>query len=298
MRILHTADVRLDAAFTGHSDEFRRKIMEPTYRIPIHVEVHGHGRPILLIHGFAGSAFSWRYWVPDLKRDHRVILVDLKGHGSAPAPRDGRYSPADQADLVYRHLVHEDLSDVTLVGHSMGGAVALLVALRCLDQGDARVSRMALVAGAAFPQPLPPFIKMARGPLSRMVVRLVPKRRVVRRILRSIVHDPAGVSESQVLGYAEPLRRRAHQLAILETAAQLVPEDSEAVTSRFPEIRLPTLLLWGDHDHVVPLWVGERLAEVLPDATLRVIEDCGHLPPEERPTESIALFREFLKNNP
>lgn len=274
------------------------KIVEPTYRLPIHVEVHGRGRPILLIHGFAGSAFSWRYWVQDLARDHSVILVDLKGHGCAPAPRDGRYSPADQADLVYRHLVHEDLSDVTLVGHSMGGAVALFVALRCLDQGDARVSRMVLVAGAAFPQPLPPFIRMARGPLGRMVARLLPKRRLVRMILRSIVHDPAGISESQVLGYSEPLRPRAHQIAILETAAQLVPEDPEAVTSRYSEIHLPTLLLWGDHDHVVPLWVGERLAEVLPHATLRVLENCGHLPPEEKSTESLQVFREFLTNNP
>lgn len=272
--------------------------MEPTYRLPIHVDVLGRGPPIVLIHGFAGSAFSWRYWAQDLAQDHSVVLVDLKGHGSAPAPRDGRYSPADHADLVYRHLVHEDLSDVTLVGHSMGGAVALLVALRCLDAGDARVSRMALVAGAAFPQPLPPFIKMARGPLSRIVAGLIPKRGLVRRILRAIVHDPAGVSESQVLGYSEPLRRRAHRIAILETAAQLVPEDSEAITSRFPEIHLPTLLLWGDHDHVVPLWVGERLAEVLPHATLRVLDHCGHLPAEEKSTESLQVFREFLRNNP
>jgi pimeloyl-ACP methyl ester carboxylesterase len=272
--------------------------VEKSYQLPIHVETHGSGRPILLIHGFAGSAFSWRYWVQDLARDHRVVLVDLKGHGSAPAPRDGRYSPADQADLVYRHLVHEDLSDVTLVGHSMGGAVTLLVALRGLDEGDARVSRMALVAGAAFPQPLPPFIKMARGPLGRMVLRFLPKRGLVRRVLRSIVHDPAEVSESQVLGYSEPLRSRAHQIAILETAAQLVPEDSEAVTSRFPDLHLPTLLLWGEHDHVVPLWVGERLADVLPHATLQVLEDCGHLPAEEKPTESLEVFRGFLKNNP
>ena len=233
-----------------------------------------------------------------MARDHRVVLVDLKGHGSAPAPRDGRYSPADHADLVYRHCVHEGLSDVTLVGHSMGGAVALLVALRCLDAGDARVRRMALGAGAAFPQPLPPFINMARGPLSRIVARVLPKRRLVRRILRSIVCDPAGVSESQVLGYSEPLRRRAHQHAILETAAQLVPEDSEAITSRYSAIHLPTLLLWGDYDHVVPLWVGERLAEELPHATLRVLERCGHLPPEEKPTESLEVFREFLTNNP
>lgn len=272
--------------------------MEPTYRLPIHVEVHGRGRPILLIHGFAGSAFSWRYWVPDLAQDHRVVLVDLKGHGSAPAPRDGQYSPEDQADLVYRHLVHEDLSDVTLVGHSMGGAIALLVALRCIDEGEGRVSRMALVAGAAFPQPLPPFIKMARGPVGRMIMRFLPKRRLVRKVLRSIVHDRAGISESQVLGYSEPLRSRAHQIAILETAAQLVPADPEAVTARFPEIRQPTLLLWGEHDHVVPLWVGERLAEVLPHATLHVLEECGHLPPEEKPSESLEAFRRFLQKDP
>ena len=271
--------------------------MEQTYQLPLHVETRGEGPPVLLIHGFAGSAFTWRYWAQDLVRDHKVVLIDLKGHGVAPAPRDGRYSPTDHADLVFRKILNLDLTDVTLVGHSMGGAIALLVALRCMDQNEARIKRLALVAGAAYPQPLPPIITMARGRMSRMVARLSPKRWLVRRILRSIVHESSAVSESQVRGYADPLRRPEQQRAILETASQLVPEDPGVITSRFPEIDLPTLLLWGEHDHVVPPWVGERLAEALPNATLEVLQNCGHLPPEERWKESLEVFRGFLEND-
>ena len=271
--------------------------MESAYQLPIHVETHGSsGRPILLLHGFAGSSFTWRYWAPRLAQSHMVVLVDLKGHGSAPAPGDGRYSPVDHADLVYRQILRQDLTGLTLVGHSMGGAIALLVALRLIDAGEERLDRLALVAGAGFPQPLPPFIRLARGLFGRLLMRSYPKRRMIRRILRSIVHDPDSVTESQVLGYADPLRQAACQLAILETAAQLVPDDPEVHTSRYPEIDLPTLLLWGDHDHVVPLWVGERFAKTLPNATLHVLEDCGHLPPEERWEKSLEVFRGFIES--
>lgn len=269
--------------------------MDGDYRLPLHVEEHGSGEhPLVLLHGFAGSSFTWRYWTPELASSHRVILVDLKGHGSAPAPADGRYSPADQADLVHRLILHEDLTGVTLVGHSMGGAVALLVALRMLDAEDQRLERLALIAGAGLPQPLPTFIRVARGLFGRVFLRWYPKRRLVRRILRAIVHDPSMVSESQVHGYAEPLARPDHQRAVLETASQLVPEDPDAYTARFSEIEVPTLLLWGESDRAVPPWVGERLAELLPNATFEVLEDCGHLPPEERWAESLESFRRFL----
>ena len=75
----------------------------------------------------------------------------------------------------------------------------------------------------------------------------------------------------------------------------IIPPDFEKLTRRFPEIDLPTLLLWGRHDWVVPLNVAERLLAALPKARLEVMEDCGHLPPEELPKESLEIVLKFLR---
>ncbi len=222
--------------------------------------------------------------------------VDLKGHGSAPAPEDDRYTPHDHAELIHRFIIQKDLRELTLCGHSMGGGLALLVALRLLDEG--RLERLVIVAGAAYPQRLPPFVKLARmGRPARWFFASVPKRRLIGWILRSIVYDPSAISGAQVEGYAEPLRSAPHRLALIKTALGIIPSDVSELTARFAEIDVPTLLLWGRHDAVVPISVGERLLEVLPRARLEVLEECGHLSPEELPKESLQIVESFLSGD-
>ena len=267
----------------------------PEYALPLHVERFGDGgSPLLLLHGFGGNSFSWRYWIPALAENHEVWVVDLKGHGSAPAPADERYTPYDHAELIYRLIIQQDLRNLTLFGHSMGGGIALLVALRLLKHD--RLQRLVLVAGAAYVQRLPPFVKIARlGRLAGWFFTLVPKRRLIRWILRAIVYDPSSVSGAQIEAYAEPLRSAAHRRGMIKTARDIIPPDLDQLSARFPEIDVPTLLLWGRHDHVVPLSVGERLFNELPQATLEVMEECGHLPPEELPKESLEIVEHFLR---
>ena len=82
---------------------------------------------------------------------------------------------------------------------------------------------------------------------------------------------------------------------MLATGRQLVPDDLDGIVSRYPAISIPTLLLWGRADRVVPLRVGQRLARELSDARLVILEDCGHLPPEERPEDSLGAVRGFIE---
>ncbi len=266
------------------------------YALPLHVEEYGGGRrQIMLLHGFGATSYTWRSWIGALSKDHRVWSVELKGHGSAPAPPDDLYSLNDHADLVRRLIVQQDLRDLTLVGHSMGGGIALLVALRLLDEG--RLERLVLVSSAAYSQRLPPFIALAaRGRLSEWGLRFFPKRLLIRRVLRSIVFDPDGVTDAQVSAYTEALYSAAHRTALIKTAVRIIPPDFAELTKRFPEIDLPTLLLWGKHDWVVPLDVAERLLAALPNAQLEVMEDCGHVPPEELPKKSLEIVLKFLRD--
>ena len=265
------------------------------YALPLHVEEYGDGdRHIMMLHGFGANSYTWLGWIGALAKNHRVWSVELKGHGSAPAPPDDLYSLHDHADLVHRLIVQKDLHELTLVGHSMGGGIALLVALRLLEEG--RLERLVLVSGAAYPQRLPPFIALAtRGRLSEWVFRFLPKRLLIRRVLHSIVFDPEAVTESQVAAYAEPFYSPAHRTALIKTAGGIMPPGLAELTTRIPEIELPTLLVWGRHDWVVPLQVAEQLLAALPRARLEVIEDCGHVPSEELPKESLEIVLKFLR---
>jgi pimeloyl-ACP methyl ester carboxylesterase len=249
----------------------------------------------VLLHGYAGSSYTWRYWAPRLTSRGRVLTVDLKGFGDAPKPEDGRYAPGDLADLVVALLRELDLRNVTLIGHSLGGGVALLTALRLHDSGEDRLARLVLIGSPAYRQKLPPLVPLSKVPgLTAPLLEMIGAKRAVRSVLRQIVFDPDGVTEEQVDAYARPLATREGVLAAMAAGRSIVPDDLDAMAARYPDIDVPALVLWGDHDRVVPLRIGERLASDLPNARLVVMERCGHVPPEEHPEASFAHLEDYL----
>lgn len=265
--------------------------------LPLDVERRGQGPPLVLLHGIGASRFTFRTWAEDLACTHELHLIDLFGCGAAPPPADGRYGPVEQAEVVTRYLRERDLRGVTLIGHSLGGGLALLVALCLQELGDAdRLAGLVSVAGPAYAQAIPRYIGLARLPLvGGLFLRAAGADRCVRAVLRSILFDPDSVTDFQVEGYAAPLRKPRTRRALIETARQIVPDHPDDLATRFRDIGTPTLLLWGRYDRVIPLWVGERLAREMPRAQLVVLEQCGHAPPEECPHESLAAVREFLQ---
>ena len=267
---------------------------------PLHVEVRGpdpgpDAETFLLIHGFGASVYTWRHWVPSLESRGRVLLVDMKGFGAAAKPDDRRYGPTHHAELIRKLLDREDPNHLTVMGHSLGGGVALLIALSMADQDDRRLRRLVIVAGAAYAQRLPPFVTLARHPrLTGAALKLVGPERAIRYVLRSIVHDRATVEPVQVRTYAEALRTKEGIRAMLDAARQIVPKELNRLTAGYPTLDVPTLLLWGRQDRVVPVSIGQRLCRDLPNAELEVLEDCGHIPHEERPIASLQILEAFL----
>jgi pimeloyl-ACP methyl ester carboxylesterase len=268
--------------------------------LPLHVETGGLGPgagvdTYLLLHGYGASMFTWRHWAPRLAERGHVVQVDLKGHGRAPRPDDGRYAPHDQAELVLALTRERDLGNLTLVGHSLGGGVALLAALGMLEHRPDCLRRLVLVASAAYAQRMPPVVTLARYPnVMARLLRAVGPELLVSGVLRTIVHDRATVDTEQVRGYAAPLRTNDTVRTLACAARQILPPDLDRITLRYPEIHVPALLIWGRQDRVVPLTVGERLARALPDARLHVLDRCGHLPAEELPEESWKVLEGFL----
>jgi pimeloyl-ACP methyl ester carboxylesterase len=123
---------------------------------------------------------------------------------------------------------------------------------------------------------------------------MVPPSVQARVALRIAYFDDSKIDPEEVELYAAPLKTAAGKHAIIHSARQIVPEDIAELSERYKTIQLPTLILWCDHDRIVPLEVGIKLRHTLPNSTLQLIEDCGHMPQEEQPASTLSLILGFI----
>jgi pimeloyl-ACP methyl ester carboxylesterase len=267
----------------------------PDAPVKLYYEEQGKGPPLLLIHGFGASTFTWRFVVPELAKTHRVIAVDLKGFGQSDKPFDERYSVVDQAELLAQLIEEKDLRNLTLVGHSFGGGVALLLALEANQRLDGRITKLVLLDTIAYPQHIPVFFRLLDVPLvSQIGVRMVPPSVQTRVALEIAYFDDSKIDPAEIETYAAPLKTAAGKHAMIHSARQILPEDIAELSERYKTMTLPTLILWCDHDRIVPLEVGLRLRRTLPNSTLRLVQDCGHMPQEEQPARTVELIKGFI----
>ena len=256
--------------------------------VRLHLVEQGDGEPVVLIHGMAGSTFSYRFIIPALAESHRVIALDLKGFGYSGRPPKGDYSLTAQADLVLGLMDNLGIARAALVGHSMGGGVAMRLALGT----PKRVSSLVLVdsVGGSTEERRTRFGVFARPLLPFVAAFTLGRYRAFERGLRSAVHDPRFVTAEVVEGYQRPFRVKGHLRALEALITSRARDASLAVES----ISQPTLILWGEHDRWVPLTQGEDLARRIPDARLDVVPEAGHLPLEEQPDYCNKAILAFL----
>lgn len=259
------------------------------------VEERGRGKPILLIHGLGANTYTWRELVPALARTHRVITVDLKGFGRSDKPFDDAYGALDQAALVKRLIVRRGLADLTLIGHSLGGGVALALAYDLSRSRPGTVRRLVLMSSIAYRQPLPPSLALLQVPvLAQLGAFTVPAEIQVYQALHEAYYDPAKITRDAVRAYATPLYEPAARYALLKSVEQIVPPNLSQVVAHYRDIRQPALLIWCAEDGIVPLWVGRKLARDLPNSRLAVMRGCGHVPQEEAGARTLRLLRKFI----
>lgn len=256
---------------------------------------YGDGKPVILLHGLGANRYTWRHLISAAPAGQQLFVFDLRGFGESPKPHDDKYSLYDQASLIYDFILERDLRDLTLIGHSMGGGIALLVALKLKESGQSRVSALVLLDSVAYPQRIPAFIRLLQAPvLGPLTVRLLPADFQVRTILRLAYFDDRKISEDVIDAYAAPLRAPGSAHALVESARQMMPRDLSAVSGRYGRIDVPTLLIWCREDTIVPLDVGEKLHAAIPNSKLVIMEGCAHFPHEEKPEVVVPLIVRFL----
>jgi pimeloyl-ACP methyl ester carboxylesterase len=268
---------------------------KPKKPVDLYYEMYGTGNPIIFLHGLGGNLYTWRYLVKPFEARYRLILFDLKGAGKSPKPCDNDYSLFDQAELIYQFILQKKLRNVILVGHSYGGGVALLVALKLEKYAPGRLSRLILFDTVSYPQKLPWVVRMMRMPVIGVLgLYLIPDRIKVRKMLESIYFDNSKITAADVEAYAAPLSLPGAKFALRQTARQIIPPNMTEIISQYPRIKVPTLIVWGREDGIIPLQNGIRLHKDLKNSQLVIIDHCGHDPPEERPERVIEVMQKFL----
>ncbi len=252
----------------------------------------GEGAPALLVHGFASSSFTWTRLLPLLPKDRRYVALDLKGFGYSDKSMDGRFSPFRQARLLADVAEKLDLKKIVLVGHSFGGSVALLSFLSTSIRK--RVSKIVLIDAAVYPNPLPPFVKQLRIPLANnLVFSYVNSEILSKVILEETYFDKGKIDDEFVMEYAVLMRLPGAVDCLIKSAERL--SEGGGLAKRLGNVKIPSLVIWGENDGILPVSDAYRFLEDLPNVRLVVVPDCGHAPQEERPKDVAAAMSDFLR---
>lgn len=296
--------VRLQTLFRPH-----RRARRDTDLDQIEVQIEGmkissyvvgpaDGDPLVLVHGLGASKITWLPLLPELSRTHRIVVPDLPGHGESDKPR-ADYSPRYMARAVRRVMNELGIESAGIVGNSLGGRVALELALRSSD----RVTSLIL---------LDPSVPGLRWRYILGFTRIIPtefgaipfpmRERWTSVAVRRLFADPSRLpGESYDVAAKEFMRvyRSARaRMAFFSSLRHIVTERPEAFYGALRRIKQPVLVLFGEDDRLVPLRLGVRLAEHLPNAKLIVLPGVGHVPQFEATEETVEAVTEFLAEAP
>jgi pyruvate dehydrogenase E2 component (dihydrolipoamide acetyltransferase) len=262
-----------------------RDIEAGDYRLRVLEMGGGEGTPIVFIHGFGADLNTWMFNQPALAADYRTIAFDLPGHGGSTKALKGPVDGSSFAADLDRLLAALGVERVHLVGHSMGGAIAM----HFVSWQPARVASLSLIAAAGLGEAIngafiDAFVKMER-------------RREAQEVLRLLAHDPAAISRQMVEDVLRYKRLDGVPAALAAIAADWFPNGWQRMglepIAEKPQV--PTQIIWGGEDRIIPVAQAEGLAGKLP---VHILASAGHLPHMERAGEVNRLIAGFIGAHP
>ena len=255
----------------------------------IHYRDRGQGPLVVLLHGSNSSLFTWEAWTTTLARDHRVVALDLPGHGLTGPDDKHRYGPAGLAEVVALFVDQLGLQRFTLIGNSMGGNAAWHYTLLHPD----KVDHLVLIDSAGLPrdEALPFSTRLQSSSFFGHLARWVTPRFMVAKTIREVYADPTRLAPSTIDTIEELLLRDGNREAT--RLRRRIPQDDGA-SWKLGELRVPTLIEWGAQDRWILPKYGTRFHNAIPGSQLVVLDGVGHVPMEEAPAQSLAPVLAFL----
>lgn len=275
---------------------------------PQKVALHGHdlsfvdsgdGPVVLFVHGILGSERQWRRLVDKVDDDHRVVVPDLFGHGDSAKPT-GDYSLSSHAATLRDLLDHLGIDRVTLVGHSLGGGIAMQFYYLFPD----RVDRLVLVSSGGLGREVSLALRSATLPGAEQVLSVIASTPVLDRVealgrgARKIGWKP-GAEIGAVWQGLTTLSDRDSRRAFLATTRAVIDFGGQSISAHDhlnAVVPPPTLIVWGSHDRMVPAWHALKAQRSLPDCRVELFEGAGHFPHLDDPERFARLLREFIED--
>jgi pimeloyl-ACP methyl ester carboxylesterase len=249
--------------------------------------------PLVLLHGTGSSLHAWEGWADALKAKRRVIRYDMAGFGlTGPSP-DGIYTIDNDVRLVIAVLDKLGIERCVLGGNSLGGAVAWRTALAY----PARVEKLILVDAGGYPshpQSMPIGFHLARLPVINLLLTHALPRSLVEQGLRNVFGDPSRVTPEMVERAIAINQREGNRRALVDRFRQ---RQAGGLAHRIPELKLPTLVVWGGRDRLIPPDAAESFHRDIAGSVLAIFDDLGHAPEEEDPVRTAAAVEQFLGLN-
>ena len=245
--------------------------------LSIYCESLFNGKPtILFIHGFASSTYTFQRLIPLFTQDYSIIAIDLPGFGKSEKSKTYQYTFANYARLIKECLDYFNLREVFVAGHSMGGQIALYFARLAPD----RIKKLVLLGSSGYLKKAKPYLRYSSYiPCFHLFVKLLVNRKTVKQYLENVFYEHSFIDEKMVEEYSRPLKEESFYTCLVRL---LRHREGDLPEEQLQQINVPTLLLWGEEDKVVPLNVGMKLEKDIPDAKLITYQHTRHLLTEER----------------
>lgn len=263
----------------------------------IHYKKYGSGEPVfILLHGFGASLFSWREVTEPLAEIGTVIAYDRPAFGLTERPMEWEgespYSQEVQIQLVIGLMDALGVEKAILVGNSAGGTISMLAALQYPERVESLILvDPAVYAGGGAPSWSRPLLKTPQmNRVGLLIARQIQTRGP--ELVELAWHDPSKITPDIMEGYQKPLQVENWDKALWYLT---VSSRESGLAERLEELTLPILVITGDDDRIVPTEQSVRLAGELPNASLVVIPQSGHVPHEETPAEFMQAVIQFLE---
>lgn len=239
----------------------------------------GDGFPLVFIHGFGSSIYSWRKNIEPISEDHRVCAPDLPGFGYSDKSLDADYTIDAYADFIIQFMDKLQIRKAVLVGHSLGGGIALLASLKF----PSRVKALILLDAEAYPITPPLMLKIAKLPLVRSIIHRAIGEWVVRISLKRSYYDQTLITDRLVGDYYRPFLTENGKAAPIKVLQAMDFDKLKELPGRYRHIRKKALIIWGKADQISRIHLAYKLNKDLPNSKLKIIPNSGHLVQEESP---------------